>query len=275
MRNRISTSTSVVAQLTFAAVLATPQVAVPDDARIELDIKYGMAVQAAELATLEKLSKPVTVEWDDIAFTAAVKQIGREQALNVVLDELELKTRGLNPDGNVNLLAADVPLREVLDQLCLSLGRDAAWLVKGSFVIFTLRDIADRNAFTRVYDVSKLLPKSDKPFRNPFIHGSVGFSDIPSDQTESNKGADTPPTEPQQTEAEFLKSDYYEFSELIAVLEDTTGRDSWQSLGGEGIISPLVVGETPLFVIQQTREVHLEIATLLSQLEEFAKEDQE
>lgn len=276
-RTRIPKSAKLVGLLALVLILVHSPIAVADDARIELDIKYGRALQASEQATLEKLAKPVTVEWDDISFAAAVKQISNDHSLNFVIDEWQLKNLGLNPDGKVSLRATGVPLREVLDQLCLSLKSEAAWNVKGSFVIFTNRDDARLASITRVYDVSKLVPKSDMPFRNPFLDGPGGsFSDIPSGPPETTDEAAPPQTEPQAAETAYLASDYYDFSELCDAIQDSTGGDSWSTLGtGDGNISTLVVGKTPVLVIVQSHEVHVEIATLLSQLEEFAEPDKE
>ncbi|MBL6705658.1 MAG: hypothetical protein ISQ06_06065, partial [Planctomycetaceae bacterium] len=198
-----------------------------------LPAPYALGIEGA-------LNRKTNASFQEVSLADAVKELARQQGVNIVLDKRGLEEEGVSLNEKLSIEVSGISLRSVLKLILdpLNLGTRIG---EDDVIIVTSRQRVAGELDVRVYPVAALV---------------VPISDRVSIHTDAESGAAaTPVTSP---------APQLDFEKLIELITSTVDPDSWRQVGGSGSI---VANKTTLsLVTRQTPVVHAEIADLLDQL---------
>ncbi|MCS7305708.1 MAG: hypothetical protein NZ602_11465 [Thermoguttaceae bacterium] len=189
----------------------------------------------AETELLEALGKPPKEEVPTGGFGDLIVWLSEIYRIPIVLDQRELKSKGVDLDREVDIPVQNVSLRAILDWLLEPL--DLAWTIRHEVIWITSREEAQKHLVARVYSVEELLP--------------AGLE-------ESNW----------QEELKKLQEVIYD--SVCPGSWKETGKWSSGGIAGAGCLESLLVRGKPVLCVYQTWSGHLEVARLLQELTQAA-----
>lgn len=174
----------------------------------------------------------------------------------IAIDAVALEDNGLSLDDSVEFsLGHPAPifshLIAALDSVNLTIQ------LKQNFITITTHDKADENYPIRIYEVDVLVEQKLKLV----IADEASLS--------ARLGSTSPPfveTVQDRRSMQMYRLRESMVDELMALIECTIQQDSWESLGGNGLITPRFNADKPYLVIANSTLAHLEIDTLLNRL---------
>jgi hypothetical protein len=129
--------------------------------RLQPSYRCGLPTPPAEQAIEEALARRVTLSFQAVPLCDAIRQVGREQKINVAVDGRGLDDVGLEPTTPITFRANDISLRSALKLMLRDLG--LSYLIEDEQLVITSREEADLKLVPVVYpveDVVKVLAHS-------------------------------------------------------------------------------------------------------------------
>lgn len=220
------------------------------------------AAESARNKTLLTLRQQVSISFTDTPLIQVVESLANRHRLNIVLD-----VRGLNEEGLTERVPVSIELEGITLRSALRIMLQPLNLVTtvddDGVVIVTSSERGGPPFLTAVYPVADLvIPIPDQV--SIHAHGAGTFS---ADRTLTGKELKTAPSEWKRRTAEQPsgeRSTDFDFRHLTELITQTIQPDSWQEVGGPGMIQSNE--STFSLVIRQTEAAHHEISKLLGHL---------
>jgi hypothetical protein len=192
------------------------------------------------------LEKRIILQFENISFEAAVRQVAGQLGVAVWLDPEGLEEADVARDQLVSLQLPPVRARNALKILLEPLHLKT--VVRDGVLKITSEEKASEALETRVYNVRDLV-------------------EIQSNRAGKPATALTPVPVPQGTKVVLKERGtitYQDFDTLIDLITSTVQPDSWTDNGGQGSISGFPRGS--LLVVSQTEDIQEELQQLLNML---------
>jgi hypothetical protein len=191
-------------------------------------VRVGPELQAAAHAKIEQaLDAAAEFEFNATPLQEVTQFLAETYQIPVLIDRRALDDVGMGSDTPVTISLKGVSLRSALHHLLHEF--DLTYVITNEVLKITTPEDAEDSLQTVVYPVADLVA-AGRPVQNP------GDS----------------------------RSDDYDYDTVIETITTTIEPDSWDEVGGAGVIEPL--SPWRLLAISQTEEVHEEIAALLKTL---------
>ncbi|MGE5607851.1 MAG: hypothetical protein ACM359_01230, partial [Bacillota bacterium] len=201
--------------------------------------------------------------------------------INLLADWKILESVGVTPDTPITVSVSDVPLKEVLRLVLHAAADNLAYDIEGGVLTLTTTEVADRQLFIKVYDISNLV---DDPAANV---NAYSLSDLERQLQQAEIQRSVKAKELGETHRDIARRDNTidaikkqiaqanqgsrggsgsrpddKAQQLAAVITSTVSPGSWAESGGPGSIKTF---NTKL-VIATTKSNHESIETLLKLL---------
>ncbi len=241
-----------------------------------------------------KLQATIDVDFSDAALTDVAKYFGKQLEVNLVIDEAALNDEGISTDTPVTLhlkgVTAEFALRMLLEPLQLET------VINDEVLQFTTRIAAEELLETRVYDLGDLLVVRDELVPgDKFVPGleelemkSEGYNNRIrqlegklTDQDHPLLVAERKKLEANQRAiANLMPKRNIDRESLRKAIISSVAPDSWEEIGGPGVIAKaqeaqpgeaVIQQKTILpgiLVIRQTAAVHRQISAFLAELKQ-------
>ena len=193
----------------------------------------GRAQQALPLPTPgeaqigQALADTTELDFDNQPLEKVAEYLKQRHALEIQIDRRALEDAGMGSDTPITRKLKDVSLRSALRLVLDEL--DLTFVVRDGFLLITTKMEAENMLATKVYPVADLVT-TESDFQPP----ASGMR---------------------------RRSGY---TELLDAINQTIAPDTWENVGGPGVIESFRNGEA--LVVSQTTEVQEEVAELLAAL---------
>ncbi|PQO26695.1 hypothetical protein C5Y96_19615 [Blastopirellula marina] len=199
-------------------------------------------------------SVKITVDFIDLPLEDVTAFLAKTSEVPILLDKETLAEIGIATDQPINVTAKDLTLRQTLN--ILSQQHELSWYVIGGMIIVTSHEEAERELEIRLYPVRDLvwhgLSVSDPKLRTQLWEVTRSASqenDHPLGRTNLNSN---------------VLPEMPDYDNLTKSITSSVRPEWWEELGGPGSIANYPLCDC--LVVQQTREVHEEIAELLAEI---------
>ena len=211
----------------------------------------GHAQPAERTAVDEALDKPVTLKYVAVPLKDVAAAIGQLAGINVLLDPKELSAANITPDTELTFACPRVPLHVALRYLCDKY--DLGYVVDSeNALLITTRSHCREAVVERVYDVHEFESPPDA---------------IQPDRTNGTPGCGPGKRRVVSGSSGCQDSGAPELDMLVDAITACVAPTTWVQSGGSATIQ----GIDGTLVIQQTDEVHRQIAALLAALSAAAQ----
>jgi hypothetical protein len=207
-----------------------------------LDVKSSRFDDDDDRAVRRALEKRITLRLDSVPLNEAVRRLGGELGIPILIDPEGLEEAGVVIDQVVSFQLPNARARNALKLLLepLNLTID----VTHGVLQITSVEKASEHVITRVYNVRDLVQTGSR---------SVGFA-LPVPQT----------TRVYYGGFASDGGEWNDFDTLIDLITSTVQPDAWTDNGGQGSISGFPRGA--LLVVGQTEDIHEELQELLKNM---------
>lgn len=216
-----------------------------------------MVANAKTMAKLEQIGK---VNFDDQTLTEVAEFFSKVGDLQVLLNMRALQEDGIEPDLPIAFRMSNVPIKVLLRRMLAEY--ELAYTLDHGVVIITTQDNAECQMIIRVYRVDDLVRS-----------GKRAVAGKPRPSVVDKNAAGTPGSaSPGRVIAKPLKSTgNADMDALIKLITSTVNYNTWQTVGGEGVISQY----RGALVITQTMTVQMKVEKLLNELRQAISDDDE
>ena len=226
-------------------------------------------------AARSQLQKELPVEFVEVPLEDAVAYLADSLEVQMYIDRRALDDAAISTDEPIDMNLRKIPGTMAFDLVLRQV--DLTWGLREGVVMITTPEAAEANLVTRVYSVRDLASQQQAPkgagamgpmgglgaggtegFGEGAFGGPAGLGGGEGGGMDGGGGfgMGMHPAGPQD-----------EFGQLATVIQSSCKPDSWQAVGGPGVVVPY----RGTFVITQTYLVHQQVEDLLSQLREAAQ----
>lgn len=188
----------------------------------------------AEQRIRQQLLQRMDFDFADAPLSEVVAWLDR-QGLPVQLDARALEEIGRSPRDTIRFRAAGIQLRSALALMLDPL--DLTWSIRHEQLLITSPENAENAVKTRVFDLTRLMPKYPATYRT----GEASWTTM-----------------------------NYDFDTLIDLITSTTAVDSWDEFGGVGAIEGVELHGAALLIVSQTDPILDQVTGLLNRLQQAA-----
>ena len=255
------------------------------DRRRSMAAGSGSDLTAREQSVQRALKSPVALHFSEAPLQAVAEHIVQTTGINVVIDANGLADVGYDPSTPVSIQVDGIKLESALNIILKPLELD--FVMEDEVLKITSAARGQGESRVKPYDVADLIvqlgntqPNSTlRPYQNQPMHG-FGFNNAPGQMSVGGGAAGGPATgvqpgmmqvgdamgfEPLNLANQLAgPGEDHDFRGLTELITSTIEPESWIENGGEGTIARHP--GTLSLIINQTQEVHQEIADLLDQL---------
>jgi hypothetical protein len=123
------------------------------------DSAFSQSAERSSQPTLEKaLSQKDTFRYSDVPLSDFISVLREKYSMNVVLDQRTLKEKDIDPDTKLSINLENVSVRSALELAIRPIG--LSWTIYCEAVVVTTPAAIQGMQFTKVYDVTGLMPAS-------------------------------------------------------------------------------------------------------------------
>ena len=219
----------------------------------------------ARNSTQKILEKRVSVSFPDTPLDEAVKSLAKNHGLNMVLDVRGLEEEGVTSHTLVSIELSGITLQSALKIILEPLNLTTT-IDEDGVVMVTSLQRARGHLVAAAYPVADLVV----PIPKRVVIRTDGKGTVTAYSSEAATQASPAASEPGEwrriaaTVPAARSASSFDFEKLTRLITQTIQPDSWQEVGGMGIIQSNDL--TLSLVIRQTEDVHREISDLLDQL---------
>ncbi|QDU92769.1 hypothetical protein [Lignipirellula cremea] len=189
------------------------------------------------------LDQPFVEDFFDTTLEQVVRRLSKAHGVNILLDEQALHGIGIGGDVRIRFPLQKLTLRSALNRILADL--ELTWMIRDEAILLTTPDVVDDHQQPALYDVHDLVtPPPANAFPLLVAPLALPLSVAPQD----------------------VKEAMLDFDPLVELITSTVSPDAWPEGTGPSSVLGEEFGGRRLLILEQTDEVHLQIADLLRQL---------
>jgi hypothetical protein len=226
-------------------------------------------LHAGDRAILKALDEPASIELTEKPLTALVDHIRQQHHIPVQIDKRALIDIGVDSDAPITAAVSQIPLHDALDLILQDL--QLTWIIKSGVLLITTQEEEESHLIATCYDIADIRAAApDRPYKNslPTCRESkpnaVEFTancPYPIAASLSKNGIGGMSEGLALATTTDSSTDIGSMIEMITATIEPT---SWDRVGGHGNIAPF----DNLLVINQTLRIHGKIEALLADIRE-------